>query len=143
MRRLIEMKRLLPVLLGLFALVVAAPGAADPPTAFPFEEVFLDVNPCTGDIVTVTIAGADFVHLHDGRLVVRSERTWTASDGSIGHGTGSLVDNGQVIRAAGTDILRNASGGYVIRARSVFVLDISTGMVRVEKVELTCLGPAA
>jgi hypothetical protein len=143
MRRPIEMKRLLPVLLGLFALVVAAPAAADPPTAIPSEDVFLDVNPCTGDIVTVTLAVTDFVHLHDGRLVVRSERTWTTSDGFAGHGTGSLVDNGQVIRAAGTDILRNASVGYVLRARSVFVLDISTGTVRVERFELTCLGPAA
>jgi hypothetical protein len=136
------MKRLLPVLLGLLALVVAAPAAADPPTAFSSEEVFADVNPCTGDIMTVTIAVTDFVHFHDGRIVVRSERTITTSDGSVGHGTASLVDNGQVIRFGMTDIMTNASGGYHFRARGLFVLDISTGTVRVERFELTCLGPA-
>jgi hypothetical protein len=136
------MKRLSAVLLGVVALGVAAPAAADPPTASPFEDVFPDVNPCTGDIITVTVAGTDFVHLHDGRLVVRSERTFTTSDGSVGHGTSSLVDNGQVISFTTTDIMRNASGGYGFRARGVFVLDISTGTVRVERFELTCLGPA-
>ena len=131
--------RLVVGLLSVVALAFAVPAAADPPTAFPFEDVFPDVNPCTGDIMTVTIAGTDFVHFHDGRIVVRSERTITTSDGSAGHGTGSLVDNGQVIRAAFTDIMKNASGGYGFRAGGVFVLDLSTGTVRVERFELTCL----
>jgi hypothetical protein len=91
--------------------------------------------------MTVTIAVTDFVHFHDGRLVVRSERTITTSDGSVGHGTGSLVANGQVIRASMTDIMKNTSAGYGFRARGVFVLDVSTGTVRVESFELTCLGP--
>jgi hypothetical protein len=47
------MKALFSVLLRVVALVVAAPAAADPPTAFPFEFVFDDVNPCTGDTMTV------------------------------------------------------------------------------------------
>jgi hypothetical protein len=54
------MRGLLAVLLGLFALAFAAPAAADPPTAFPFEDTFEDVNPCTGDTMTVTIAGTTF-----------------------------------------------------------------------------------
>jgi len=58
----------------LVALVVAVPATADPPTAFPFEFVFDDVNPCTGGIHTVTIAGTTFVHDHDGRIVASSER---------------------------------------------------------------------
>jgi hypothetical protein len=49
----IAMKTLFSVLLRVVALVVAAPAAADPPTAFPFEFVFDDVNPCTGDTMTV------------------------------------------------------------------------------------------
>jgi hypothetical protein len=81
--------RLVVALLSVVALAFAALAAADPPTAIPSVEVFPDVNPCTGAIMTVTIAVTDFVHLHDGRLVVRSERTITTSDGSVGHGTGS------------------------------------------------------
>jgi len=133
--------RLVVALVSVVALAFAVPAAANPPTAFPFEDAFPDVNPCTGDTMTVTIVGTDFVHLHDGRLVVRSERTITTSDGAVGHGTGSLVDNGQVIRASMTDIVMNTSAGYRFRAGGVFVLDLSTDTVRVEDFELTCLGP--
>jgi hypothetical protein len=39
-----------------------------------------------------------------------------------------------------TDIMTNASGDR-FRARSVFVADFPTMTVRVERFELTCLGP--
>jgi hypothetical protein len=136
------MKRLLAVLLGVVALVFAVPAAADPPTAFPFEFVFDDVNPCTGLTHTVTIAGTTSVHDHGGRIVAHSERTITTSPtGFVGHGTDSNVLNGQVEMFRLTDILTNPSGDR-IRARFVIVVDLSTGTVRVEKGELTCLGPA-
>ena len=135
------MKRLFSVLLGMVALVVAAPAAADPPTAFPIEDVFLDVNPCTGDTMTVTFVGTVSVHEHGSRVVAIAHRTITTSDGFVGHGTDSFVDNGRVLMSRITDIMTNASGDR-FRARGVFVLDISTGTVRVERFELTCLGPA-
>jgi hypothetical protein len=132
--------RLVVALLSVVALAFAVPAAADPPTAFPFEFTFDDVNPCTGDTMTVTIAGTDFVHFHDGRVVVRAQRTITTSDGFVGHGTASFVGNDQIVKERFTDIMTNASGDR-FRARGVFVLDISTGTVRVERFELTCLGP--
>jgi hypothetical protein len=135
------MKMLLPVLLGLFALVVAAPAAADQPTEFPILDVFQDVNPCTGNIMTVTFVGTAFVHSHDSRTVAIAQRTITTSDGFVGHGTDSFVENGQVLMSRITDIMTNASGDR-FRARGVFVLDLSTDTVRVDKFELTCLGPA-
>ena len=127
--------------LSVVALAFAVPAAADPPTAFPFEEVFDDVNPCTGDTMTVTIAITDFVHFHDGRVVVHAERTITTSDGSVGHGTASFVGNDQIVKQRFTDIMTNTSGGYHFRASGVFVLDLKTDTVRVERFELTCLGP--
>jgi hypothetical protein len=136
------MTRLFAVLLGVVALVFAVPAAADPPRAFPFEFVFDDVNPCTGDIHTVTIAGTTLVHDHDGRIVAHSQRTITTSPtGFVGHGTDSYVLNGQVEMFRLTDILTSPSGDR-IRARAVIVVDLSTGTVRVEKGGLTCLGPA-
>ena len=135
------MKKLLPVLLGLLALVVAAPAAADRPTEFPILDVFPDTNPCTGNPMTVTFVGTVSVHSHGSREVAIAHRTITTSDGFVGHGTDSFVDNGQVFRARLTDIMTNASGDR-FRARFVFVLDLSTGTVRVEKGGLTCLGPA-
>lgn len=133
--------RLVVALLSVVALAFAVPAAADPPTAFPFEFTFDDVNPCTGDTMTVTIAITDFVHFHGSRIVVHAKRTITTSDGSVGHGTASLVDNGQIVKERFTDIMTNASGGYRFRARGVVVFDISTQTIRVERFELTCLGP--
>ena len=134
-------KWLLAALLGIVPLSAAVPAAADPATAFPFEFVFDDVNPCTGDVHTVTIAGTTFVHSHDGRVVAHSERTITTSPtGFVGHGTDSAVENGQVIVFRLADVLTNA-GGDRFRARFVLVLDASTGSTRVEKGALTCLGP--
>jgi hypothetical protein len=40
-----------------------------------------------------------------------------------------------------TDVLTDPAGDR-IRARTVLVLDLSTGTVHVDKGELTCLGPA-
>jgi hypothetical protein len=134
------MKRLVIGLLSVVALAFAAPAAADAPTEFPILDVFEDVNPCTGDVMTVTFTGTFFVHEHDSRVVVRGERTITTSDGFVGHGTDSFVDNGQVVVFRQADILTNASGDH-FRARGLFVLDLSTDTVRIESFELTCLGP--
>ena len=136
------MRGFLAVLLGLVALAFAVPAAADPPTALLFEDTFDDVNPCTGDTMTVTIASTTFVHFHGSRIVAHTERTITTSDGSVGHGAESFVDNGQIVRGRFTDIMTNASGGYRFRARGLFVFDISTETVRVDRFALTCLGPA-
>lgn len=136
------MKRwLLAALLGIVPLSAAVPAAADPATALPFEFVFDDVNPCTGGIHTVTIAGTTFVHSHDGRTVARSERTITTSPtGFVGHGTDSSVENGQVVMFRLADVLTNA-GGDRVRARFVLVLDAATGSTKVLQGGLTCLGP--
>jgi hypothetical protein len=134
------MKRLVIGLLSVVALAVAAPAAADPPTEFPILDVFEDVNPCTGDVMTVTFTGTFFVHEHDSRAVVRGKRTITTSDGFVGHGTDTFVDNGQVLVFRQTDIMTNASRDR-FRARGLFVLDLSTETVRIERFELTCLGP--
>jgi hypothetical protein len=134
------MKRLVIGLLSVVALAFAVPAAADAPTQFPILDVFEDVNPCTGDVMTVTFTGTFFVHEHGSRMVVRGDRTITTSDGFVGHGTDNFVDNGQVVMFRQTDILTNASGQH-FRARGLFVLDLSTETVRIERFELTCLGP--
>jgi hypothetical protein len=130
--------RLVVALLSVVALAFAAPAAADRPTEFPILDVFTDVNPCTGNPMTVTFVGTVSVHFHDSRIVAIAHRTITTSDGFVGHGTDSFVDNGQVLRARLTDILTNASGDR-FRARAVFVLDLSTETVRVDRFALTCL----
>jgi predicted RNA-binding protein with TRAM domain len=129
------------VTLAVVALTLAVPASADAPTEIPFEFVFDDVNPCTGDIHTVTIAGTTSVHEHDGRIVAFSDRTITTSPtGFVGHGTDTEVDNGQVFVFRLADIATNPSGDRFM-AEFVIVVDLSTGTTRVERGELTCLGP--
>jgi hypothetical protein len=131
---------LFTVLLSVVALGVAVPAAADPPTPIPIFDEFPDTNPCTGNPMTVTFVGTAYVHNHNGRVVIHAHRTITTSDGFAGHGTDSFVNNGQVVMFRLTDIMTNASGDR-FRARGLMVINLSTGTVRVERFELTCLGP--
>ena len=87
-----------------------------------------------------TFIGTVRVHEHGSRIVAHAHRTITTSDGFVGRGTDTFVDNGRVVAATLNDMLANASGDR-FRARFVFVLDVSTGTVRVDKGGLTCLGP--
>jgi hypothetical protein len=132
--------RLVVGLLSVLALAFAVPAAAGPPTTFPILVEFQEVNPCTGQTVTVTYVGTAFFHFHGSRTVARSERTITTSDGFAGHGTDSFVQNGQVFTSRHDDVLTNASGDRFL-VRSVLVVDLSTETVRVDRFELTCLGP--
>jgi hypothetical protein len=136
------MKRLVTgcVLAAALLLVVAAPAGADPPTQVgPFEETFDDVNPCTGLVHTVTIAATFSVHSHNGpTIVAQGDRTLSTSSGFVGEGTSSFV-LGQIEMFRFTDLLSNDAGDR-IKATGVFVEDLSTGTVRVDRFDLVCLG---
>lgn len=132
--------RLVVALLSVVALAFAAPASADPPTEATSVDVFADVNRCTGTLTTVTITSTVYVHEHGSRVFLHGERTITTSDGFVGRGTDTFVDNGQILMFRLTDIVTNASGDR-FRARSVLVIDLSTDTVRVDSFELTCLGP--
>jgi hypothetical protein len=132
--------RLAVALLSVVALGFAVPAAADPPTTSPILLSFDEVNPCTGQTVTFTYVGTAFFHFHGSRIIGRSERTITTSDGFAGHGTDSFVQNGQVFTSRHDDVLTNASGDRFL-VRSVIVVDLSTDTVRVDRFDLTCLGP--
>ena len=134
------MIRLVLALLSVVALAFAAPAAADRPTEEPIFEVFPDVNPCTGTPMTVTFIGTVFFHEHGSRIVAQAHRTITTSDGFAGHGTDSFLDNGQVVVSRLSDIMTNAAGDR-FRAHFVFVADLSTETVRVERGGLTCIRP--
>lgn len=122
--------------------VVAPVAAADAPTQILEEVSFVDMNPCTGLDHTVAIAIAISGHSYGGRVVAHERRTITTKPtGFVGRGTASFVDNGHVGKSTFTDVLSN-SAGERIRARGVRVVDLSTGTIRVDRYELTCLGRA-
>lgn len=135
------MKRLLIGLLSVVALAFAVSAAANPPVEEPILDVFTDINPCSGEEMTVTFVGSVLVHEHGARVIAIAHRTITTSDGFVGHGVDSFVDNGRVLRATLTDVMTNAETGQRFRAHFAFVLDLATDTVRVDRGELTCLGP--
>ena len=130
--------RLVVALLSVVALAFAAPAAADRPTEYSFTDVFPDVNPCTDAPMMVTLVATGVFHDHGSREVAHGERTITTSDGFAGRGTESFVDNGRILKYRFSDIMTNASGDR-FRAKGVFVEDVATGTVRVDRFELTCL----
>lgn len=133
-------RTLIPALLAAsLAVAVAAPANAGPRFEVHDEITFTDVDPCTGGTHDVTIAVTFLVHEHDGRAVARGVRTLTTTAGYVGRGTSSFVSNGEVEMFRFTDLLADASGNRV-RASGVFVLDVSSGAVRVDKFALTCVG---
>jgi hypothetical protein len=136
------MKRvLIPALLAaLLVLLAAAPAAAHPRTEVSdVVETFFDVDPCTGVVHEVTLSVTFLVHTHGGVVVARGVRTLTTSSGYVGGGTSSFIDNGQVEMFRFNDLLADGSGNR-IRATGVFVTDLSSGTLRVDAFELTCLG---
>ena len=135
------MKRLVVGLLSVVALAFAVPAAANPPVEEPILDVFTDINPCTGAEMTVNFVGSVLVHEHGDRVIATAHRTITTSDGFEGHGVDSFVDNGQVLKFTQTDVVTNEATGQRFRAHSAFVLDLATDTVRVDRGELTCLGP--
>lgn len=131
--------------LGAAAVIVlgmASPAAADPPTTDQFEFVFPDVNPCTGDIHTVTIVLTESQHFHGDNFIGSGKTTITTEPTEFsGRGTTTLVESKGVFVFRGVDILSDDAGNR-ISAKITFVEDPSTGAVRVERSELTCVHAA-
>jgi hypothetical protein len=127
------------LLAATLALVVAGPAAADPPIEISVADTFVDIDPCTRQLQEVTIAVTFFVHFHDGVTVARGVRTVTTTGGSVGRGTSSFVLNGNVEVFRFTDLLADDSGNRT-RASGLFVVDVASGSIRVDKFSLTCLG---
>jgi hypothetical protein len=59
------MKRLVIGLLSVVALAFAVPAIANPPVEEPILDVFTDINPCSGEEMTVTFVGSVLVHEHE------------------------------------------------------------------------------
>jgi hypothetical protein len=62
-----------------------------------------------------------------------------ACGGFVGEGTSSFVAHGEIEMFRFSDMLSNDAGDR-IRADGLFVFDLSTGTLRVDTFELTCLG---
>jgi hypothetical protein len=114
--------------------------AASAPTAVPIFEEFVGLNPCSGLDHTVTITGTAWIHEHQGRQVIRFDRTISTGSGFQGRGTVTFVSNGNIEKISLNDMLTHESGAR-IRAHFVGVFDLSTSpaTVRVSRGAVTCV----
>jgi hypothetical protein len=129
------MKALLTLLaITAAALVGAIPASADPPTVRHFTDTFVDVNPCTGLLHTVTIdvTAYDIVPGHG-----HATDAITTSDGFVGRGeeTGIFHDNTFLANS----VLFNAQTGQRIHAQLIVVANPATGDLQVLRQTLTCI----
>ena len=114
-------------------------GAAQSPVRVPFQFSFSLNDPCTGVPMTVTVQGISFIRDINGRVGNTDFRLVTTDTGYAGHGTDQLVVNGQVNLFRGTDVLTNEATGHQFVVRAVFLLDLSTGVVKLNKVNFSCV----
>lgn len=119
------MKRVVIGVLSVVALAFAAPASADAPFEVTVTDVFPDVNPCTGTMMTVTIVATVSVHEHGSRASLDTGRNRCRQRPSA-----------QVQADRHHDERRRRP----VQARGVFVLDLKTDTARVDNFELICLG---
>jgi hypothetical protein len=112
--------------------------AASAPTTVPFEFVFDDLNPCSGEIHTVTITGTERFHQHQHNTVAHGERTITTSSGFEGRGTHTTVVTGTMSKQVLNDILTHPSGAR-IRAHLVLIFDLPSGELRLQQGAVRCI----
>ena len=125
------------ILASAAALTVFVPSAvAGPPDAFPFTDSFVDVNPCTGDLHTVTVTGTFYVFERGQGISHNFDHTVTTSSGFAGAGIEVSIDHDRIFHIR--DVLSNPVTGQKILAHLLVVHDAS-GTVRVESFELTCI----
>lgn len=134
-------KYLIIGLVLMLSTVLAAPASADRPFEFPDTiGPFPDINPCSGELMFVTIDVAVKLHLHQNNVVATVKRSGTTSDGfEMFNGTESFQENGHVVRGAFTDMWRNDAGDR-FRASGKFVFNANTGTSQVDDFILTCVG---
>ena len=118
------------------ALVVSAFAAG--PVRETHEIQFEDTDPCTGTVHTVTIDFQDLIREIDGRTVDTSHTTVSTSPtGYTGHGDQIFVVNNQMNNYIAHVVLTNEAGHQIVITR-VFILDLSTNRVIVDKLSSRC-----
>jgi hypothetical protein len=130
-------KRALLVLLAVTGATLTSPlsAAADPPSVRQFQDVFVDVNPCTGldHTVTIDITFYSVVpnHTH------RATHAVTTSSGFVGRGEEVGVFDSNIFLL--NDLLVNAETGQRIHAQWIGVANPATGDLQVFRQTLTCI----
>jgi len=124
------------VVLACGALTGAGAATADPPVVRHFQDVFVDINPCTGLEHTVTI---DVTVYSTGPGHAHATHSISTSSGFIGRGHETGVLHDTIFLA--NDTLVNAETGERVHAQLIVVTNPATGELQVFRATLTCIPP--
>ena len=117
------------------ALVGAVTASADPPTVRHFQDTFVDVNPCTGLLHTVTI---DVTLYFVSPVLNRGTHEITTSSGFVGRGVETEVGPNDEMFLL-NDTLVNPETGQRAHAQFIVVTNPATGELQVFRQTLTCI----
>ena len=117
------------------ALVSAVTASGDPPTVRHFQDTFVDVNPCTGLLHTVTI---DVTQYLVSPVLDRGTHEITTSSGFVGRGVETEVGPNDEMFLL-NDTLVNAEMHQRIRTQLIGIVNPATGEFQVFRAELTCI----
>lgn len=139
MRRSLMLLATVMVLIGL----VAAPAAADQPVQDgPFQEVFVDVDPCTGGLMEVTLNFTFFGHPgHNNNFVGRVVTTGSTDSGYVVKGHESFVQNNNGVRRGFKAMGRNPETGDKMQVTSRFRMVGNSPVI--DSFDLRCVGGPA
>jgi len=106
--------------------------AAGTPVEIPISEVVDDVNPCTGEPITITFTGVGFVHEDDDRYIFRGVGTVVTSDGFVGtFNRNYFIKGDQIFRVRFHDMeVSSSSGQRILFPLGLFTVTTVNGQVR-------------
>lgn len=117
------------------ALLLPVTASADPPTVRHVQDTFVDVNPCTGLLHTVTI---DVTLYFVSPVLNRGRHEITTSSGFVGRGVETEVGANDEMFLL-NDMLVNPETGQRIHAQFIVVTNPATGELQVFRQTLTCI----
>ena len=133
MRRLL----VLSLAVGLFMGAMVGPASADKPFHFTDSNSFQDYNPCTGDLIDITIDIDVSVHQHRSNFVGYLQSSGTATGGYTMHGIDHIVENKNIVTAGFKDVWNNGEGSK-FEASGRFKINKDGSVV--DEFELRCVG---
>jgi len=139
MKKLAIMVAVLAMTLMGFAPIEAS---ADAPIVFEDSSTFQDVQPCSGELIDITINVEVRLHPgHPNNFVVNLTRSGSTSDGSVTlSGTQSFNENNTGFRAHLNDIWVNPETGERFQALGIIVVKFADEEAKVDSFRLRCLG---
>jgi hypothetical protein len=124
------------------SLIMMAPASADEPIVItPPPNVFVGVDPCTGDLHGVSIYFTVFVHTdHNNNIVIHLDRTgFTDSGYEMFAGQGHQVVNTGVLTFSLTDMWINEDG-RMFQATERVLVNFEKGEVIYDEFRARCIG---